>query len=426
MRRLNAYPVYLAMQAAQGFFFFLVFTVNLVYHATVVGLNPLQLVLVGTVLEGSVFFFEIPTGVVADVYSRRLSIIIGFLLVGLGFIVEGSFPFFGTVLLAQVIWGIGWTFTSGAGEAWIADELSYTNRSAEEAIGRVYLRGTQFHQAGALMGTALSVTVAGLVNITTPIALGGVLFIGLALFLALTMPENGFKPAPHDKRNSWQAIGQTAREGLRLVRIRPVLISILAVSVVFGLGSEGFDRLWTPHLLQDVTLPALGRLPPIVWFGLINAGTMLLTLGAAEIARRRVDTDCHQAVVRALLGLNALLVVSVVSFGLTSNFGLALAAFWLAGSLRATLFPLQTAWINQYVESNVRATMISINSQAHAIGEIAGGPVVGAIGVVFSIRTALVVSGLIFSPALLLYGLALRGRSQQPPVVEVDLETPET
>jgi hypothetical protein len=72
---------------------------------------------VGTTLEGCIFLFEVPTGVVADVYSRRLSIIIGFFLIGAGFIVEGSFPVFGAVLLSQVFWGIGYTFTSGATES---------------------------------------------------------------------------------------------------------------------------------------------------------------------------------------------------------------------------------------------------------------------------------------------------------------------
>jgi len=93
----------------------LVFTVNLLYLATVVGLSPLQLVLVGTVLEATCFLFEVPTGIVADLYSRRLSIIIGFLLIGAGFILEGSVPTFAAVLATQVLWGIGYTFTSGAG-----------------------------------------------------------------------------------------------------------------------------------------------------------------------------------------------------------------------------------------------------------------------------------------------------------------------
>ncbi len=98
----------------------------------------------GTVLEATVFLFEIPTGLVADVKSRRLSIVVGYALIGLGFIVEGSFPVFAAVALAQVIWGIGYTFTSGATQAWVADEIG------EERAGDAYLRGSQAGQVGAL------------------------------------------------------------------------------------------------------------------------------------------------------------------------------------------------------------------------------------------------------------------------------------
>jgi len=97
----------------------MIFTASSVYQITMVGLTPLQLVLVGTTLEVTAFVFEIPTGVVADIYSRRLSVIIGTFLFGLGFLVEGLFPLFWVVLLSQVIWGLGWTFISGAHEAWI-------------------------------------------------------------------------------------------------------------------------------------------------------------------------------------------------------------------------------------------------------------------------------------------------------------------
>ena len=75
-----------------------------VYRMEEAGLNPLELLLVGTVLEASVFLFEIPTGIVADVYSRRASIVIGFLLIGAGYIVEGVLPTFATIVFAQVLW----------------------------------------------------------------------------------------------------------------------------------------------------------------------------------------------------------------------------------------------------------------------------------------------------------------------------------
>ena len=113
----DAYRVYLILSGAAALLFSLMFTLNMIYEAQVVGLTPLQLVLVGTTLEIVCFLFEIPTGIVADLYSRRLSVIIGFLLVGVGFTIEGLLPFLGAILLTQVLWGIGSTFLSGALEA---------------------------------------------------------------------------------------------------------------------------------------------------------------------------------------------------------------------------------------------------------------------------------------------------------------------
>ena len=169
--RLAAPTVYLVLTFAASLFFATIFTVTAVYRVQAAGLDPFQLVLVGTVLEVAYFLFEIPTGVVADVYSRRLSVIIGYALIGVGFLVEGALPLFATILLAQVIWGIGATFTSGAEEAWMADEVG------EGAVGNLYLRGAQAGQFGALLGAPLSVAIASTGRLNLPILIGGALFL---------------------------------------------------------------------------------------------------------------------------------------------------------------------------------------------------------------------------------------------------------
>jgi MFS transporter, DHA3 family, tetracycline resistance protein len=110
LSELRPYPLYLFVSGAFALCFMLYATIASVYRIQTVGLNPLQLVLVGTVLELAVVIFEVPTGVLADTYSRRLSVIIGFFLVGAGFMLEGSVPTFVAVLIAQVIWGTGYTF----------------------------------------------------------------------------------------------------------------------------------------------------------------------------------------------------------------------------------------------------------------------------------------------------------------------------
>src|SRR5512146_3599206 len=93
--KLNAELSYYLMSAAMTLFDSTMFVYLTVFYYSVVGLNPLQLVLVGTALEGSILLFEVPTGVVADTYSRRLSVILGILTLGIGFIVTGlgrTFP----------------------------------------------------------------------------------------------------------------------------------------------------------------------------------------------------------------------------------------------------------------------------------------------------------------------------------------------
>lgn len=109
-RRANAVLVYLVNAGGGAFIGSLIFTPLAVYYVTTVGLDPLQLVLVGTVLEGTIILFEVPTGVVADVYSRRLSVILGRLLFGVAFVLEGSMPAFAAILVAEVIRGVGETF----------------------------------------------------------------------------------------------------------------------------------------------------------------------------------------------------------------------------------------------------------------------------------------------------------------------------
>ena len=99
-KRLPATAVYYISRFTGALFSTMVFTASGIFAVTEAELNPLQLVLVGTALEASSFLFEVPTGVVADVYSRRLSIIIGNVLIGAGFILWGAFPLFVTILLA--------------------------------------------------------------------------------------------------------------------------------------------------------------------------------------------------------------------------------------------------------------------------------------------------------------------------------------
>ena len=119
----SARSVYLVISAGGAFLATVVFTITALYRIESAGFNPFELVLIGTLMEAAVFIFEIPTGIVADVYSRRLSVIIGNIGMGVAFVLEGAYPHVGTIMAAQILWGITYTFTSGATEAWLAGEI---------------------------------------------------------------------------------------------------------------------------------------------------------------------------------------------------------------------------------------------------------------------------------------------------------------
>lgn len=398
--RLGAYAVYLIYSAAFALFNSVTWTVNLVYQVDRVGLSPFQIVLIGTALELSYFLFEVPTGIVADVYSRRLSVIIGTFMLGAGFILMGVVPEFWVMLLSQVICGIGFTFLSGAQEAWIADEIG------EDQAGPAFLRGSQAATVGTIVGIPIAIGL-GSIDLALPIVAGGVAIVALGGFLMLAMGETGFAGASREDFTRWQSMANTFQGGTRMIRSRPVLLTIIGIAFVFGMFNEGWDRLSVPHLLENFTFPAFGGFSDVVWIGGIRLVVQVVGIGALEIVRRRVDLASHSAVSKTLFGINGGLIVTVIAFALSGSVMLAIVTMMAASVLRGSIYPLETAWVNQSLDSKVRATVISMTSLGDSFGQIFGGPAVGGVGSLFGLRAAMVTAGAILAPILLLYARAV-------------------
>lgn len=399
--RPSAYAVYLTLEGAVALFLGISGAVNLVYQVQVAHLNALQLVLVGTALEGGALLFQTPTGLFADLYSRRRSILLGVLFLGAGCVLRGILPLFWLIALASVVSAVGYCFLDGATEAWIAGELG------DALVGRAFMRGAQMAQIGALVGVLIG-TGLGMLRLNLPIIAGGVLLLLLAGLLTLALREHHFTPATPADLPSWRAGGRALRRSVSFARRSPILLMLLAVAAVEGMSSEGFDRLNVAHFLRDVTVPMLGPLKPVAWFGLMSAVGSLLGLLAVEIVRRRLNADRAATLARWLFALTLLWGCGVVAFGLAGSFAFALAMFWLVGVARTTINPIERTWVTQQSAPELRATLISMSGQMDAIGQVAGGPVVGVIGTLRSLRAALVTTGAFLFPAALLYSRALR------------------
>ena len=401
MRRLRPETTYLVYATGEGFAFRLMSVLFSVFLIVELRLGPLQLLLMGTVLELSYLLFEVPTGVVADTVSRRLSVVIGLVGSGAAFILLGLSGSFAVAMISQALWGLFATFQSGADVAWLTDEIG------EEAAQPMYMRGEQWGQAGSLAGIVVGVAIAAVTDLRTPILLSGVAFAALGVFMWLAMREDGFVPQRREGERLRSSLAATMREGLAAVRAHHVLMLILGTAALHGMSTEGFDRLSDLHLLDDVGLPDAWALALPVWFGILDGGALLLGIAALAIVRGRVHLHGHAAVAKVLAVIDLVLAVVVVGFALAASFWWALAAFWVVGTLRSVREPVFTAWINQGLDPKTRATINSVGGQFDAIGQTVGGPGIGLIARSVSVPAALVVSGLLRLPALALYARAI-------------------
>lgn len=160
--------IYYFLSSSRSFCIHIVFTLNAIYYVSQADLNPLQLVLVGTIMELAILFFEIPTGLVADFWGRKKSFIIGTFIIGVAHLLEGSFPEFWAIAIGAALWGIGWTFISGAETAWIADELE------NNELDLIFLKGARYGSVGSFLGIIVSVLLATAFSVQMAILIAGV------------------------------------------------------------------------------------------------------------------------------------------------------------------------------------------------------------------------------------------------------------
>jgi DHA3 family tetracycline resistance protein-like MFS transporter len=179
-----------------------------------------------------------------------------------------------------------------------------------------------------------------------------------------------------------------------------VVRTIALVALVVGLASEAFDRLWTVRVLESFTLPDVAGFDgAVVWFTAIAlTGTLVslvVSLVVNRVAPRLVRAEHPTWLLASLVGLQVVFVLAVAS---AASIWLVLAALWGRGAAGALAAPIRSAWLNRNLASGTRATVISMTSQLDAVGQVVGGPPLGALANRTSTSTALVASAVVLSP----------------------------
>ena len=352
------------------------------------GLSNTEAFAANAFFTAGMVIFEIPTGVIADTWGRRISYLLGTVtLAGATllyyFMWQLSAPFWAWAVVSVFI-GLGFTFFSGAVEAWLVDALHFTGYDGplETVLGR----GQMVMGVAMLGGSVLGGVIAQATSLGVPFLLRVVVLLAMFIVAARFMKDVGFTPrrATHPLRETRTVLTASIEHGLGN---RPVRFVMLAAPFVSGVGIYVFYAL-QPFLLDlygDPTAYSIAGLAAA-----IVAGAQIVGGFAAPrlrgLFRRRTTALIAGTVVSTLL---------LMTLGLVDSFWVALALLAASGLLFAAEMPIRQAYLNDMIPSAQRATVLSFDSLMGSSGGVVFQPALGKAADVWSYGTSFIVAGAI-------------------------------
>jgi MFS family permease len=361
--------------------------VTSVYLVVDADLSPSQLVLIGVAQGLTALVFEVPAGVVADTISRKWSLVVSHALMGTAMIVTSLVTGFGPLVATQMLWGLSWTFSSGADVAWITDELDEPAH-----ISVVLVRSGRAQLTGAAVGLVGIGAFASLMQRSTAMVLAGSAMLLLGLYVVLRFHEERFVPT---STRRWSASWSILVRGSTLVRrSRAILVMFAATVLVNGAGDAG--RLFQRRLV-DIGLPV----DPVAWFTVLGVLSLLVGATAFRLVERQIDgvhTVRRGYVIACAAGAVGLIGLAAAPEEVSGS----AAVLLVAGVAMPLTRTLSTIWVNRQTSGEVRATVHSFLAQAEYLGEIACGLAIAAVARFAGLSLALVTCSALFAITIVL------------------------
>jgi MFS family permease len=382
------------------------------------GLNNTEAFAANAFFSIGMVVFEVPTGVVADTKGRRFSFMLGaatLLASTLLYLVMWQIqaPFIGWAFSSMLL-GLGFTFFSGATEAWLVDALGATGFDGN--LETVFGRGQTIGGVAMLGGSVLGGIVAQMTTLGVPYLLRA-LMLGVALLAAfLFMRDLGF--TPKTGVSTATAVKDVARGSVDGgLRNRPVRWLMLAAPFTGGVGFYAFYAM-QPYLLElygDPTAYSVAGLAAA-----IVAGAQIVGGLSVPVVRRYFSLRTNAIFLAVALESIILVGIAVIGFNQQS---LGMGAFYLAITLLvlwALVFaiagPIRQAFLNGIIPSEQRATVLSFDSLMGSVGGAIAQPALGRVADVSGYAASYLVSGVISALALPFVLLARHEKAPSDPI----------
>ncbi len=344
------------------------------------GLNLLEANLVNTVFFVTLFVFEIPTGIVADVWGRKTSTTIAFSLTAIGMAAYFFANSFWTCALAEAISAIGMTFLTGAFDAWLVDELAYNGFSGQTRW--IFSRSQQTGKIASLGGSLLG-ALMGSSSLALPWVAAAVVMTATAVLASAMMREQSFVRRPYSFIAGWRQSWMTWKAGIAYARESKPVRFLIVMGMIQSVGFMAPNMQWTPWFKQ-----LLGNSMDLgfVWWGI----ALMLMLGA-ELARALSGNRSELW----MLCATQIVVGACVVLASSSSVTAYSLFFFLMHELGRGLYkPIQDAYLNANIPSRERATLLSLNAMSFHIGGAIGLVASGAIANAWGIPATWAISGI--------------------------------
>lgn len=400
----------------------LIWATNTVFLMQVGGLTIFEVMLVNAIFSMSQALCEIPTGVVADTVGRKVSYLIGIatLLVStVMYVVTSPLEWgFTGFAAASALLGVGFTFQTGAVDAWLVDALDHVGYTQTKE--RVFSLGQMTSGVGMLVGSLLG-GLLGQVNLSWPFIVRACLLLAAFVVVAVFVHDLGFTP----RRLKLSTFGAESRVifsagvqfGWRDKVIRPLLFTSLLGGVFFMYGFYS----WQPYVLG-----LLGE--NAVWLlGAVQAALSLSFIAGNALvvpALRRVRDHDPTRLLMVSAAVQTLFIIAIAAVGLVAGWqGVGPAAtaigLWLAwGVVSGLSGPVRQAFINEHIESAQRATVLSLDAFFGDVGGGAGQPALGWISTRASVSAGWLIGAVFVGAAAPLYAMA--GRAARAKAARTD------
>lgn len=367
------------------------------------GLSATQAFTANAFYTAGAMLFEIPTGVVADTWGRRSSYLLGTVTLLLSTLLylymwKSQGPFWGWALSSMSI-GLGFTFFSGAVEAWLVDALTFSKFEGD--LESVFARGQVVTGIAMLGGSVAGGYVAQVTDLGVPYIIRAALLVITFLAAWILMKDLGF--SPNKDLGPVEEFKVLVRESIDSgLKNRPVRWLMLAAPFTMGVGAYAFYAI-QPYLLELYGDPEAYGIAGLA--AAIVAGAQILGGLLVPAVRKLFSRRTHILLAGAVVGF-----ASLVLIGATSSFWLAVGFLVIWAMAWSMAAPIRSAYLNEQIPSERRATVLSFDALMGSAGGVAAQPALGRAADVWSYSTSYVIGGIVSALAIPFIVLSNRER----------------